>query len=71
MSTRTEVEALEEENSELREQLARVRERLENVAAGMELSASTTHPSKKSEIEHGCADAVRQIAYDIVLASDQ
>ena len=39
-----------------------VRERLENLAAGMEMSASASHPSKKSEIERGCAEAVRGIA---------
>lgn len=44
------------------EQLAVTRERLENLAAGMELSATTSHPSKKSEIERGCAQAVRGIA---------
>jgi hypothetical protein len=50
------------ELDELREQLAAIRERLGNLAAGMELSATTSHPSKKSEIERGCAKAVREIA---------
>ena len=45
-----------------RDRLAGVRERLENLAAGMELSAQSTSPSKKSEIERGCAEAVRGIA---------
>lgn len=46
----------------LREELAVLRERLGNLAAGLELSASTSLPSKKSEIEQGCARAVRGIA---------
>lgn len=46
----------------LREQLTDVRDRLGNLARGLELSASSSHPSKKSEIERGCAAAVRDIA---------
>lgn len=42
-----------------------IRERLENLAAGMETSARTSHPSKKSDIESGCAQAVRGIAESI------
>jgi cell division septum initiation protein DivIVA len=56
------INALETERDQLREQLTLVRERLENLAAGMEMSAATSAPSKKSEIETGCAQAVREIA---------
>jgi hypothetical protein len=42
--------------------LADTRERLENLAVGMEMSAAGTSPSKKSEIERQCAQAVREIA---------
>ncbi|HMH92545.1 MAG TPA: hypothetical protein VK586_15845 [Streptosporangiaceae bacterium] len=42
--------------------LTLIRTRLADLAAGLELSASASHPSKKSEIEHGCAEAVRGIA---------
>lgn len=52
----------EDEAGQLREELARIRERLRDLAAGLELSASTSAPSKKSEIEQGCARAVRGIA---------
>jgi len=50
---------------QLREQLAVIRERLYNLAAGMDLSARTSAPSKKPEIESGCAQAVRGIADSI------
>ena len=50
------------EADRLREQLTGTRDRLENLAAGMELSASVTSPSKKSAIEQQCAAAVRGIA---------
>lgn len=50
------------ERDEAREQLAGVRERLGNLAAGLELSAGTTEPSKKSDIERQCARRVRDIA---------
>lgn len=46
----------------LREQLELTREQLRNLAAGLELSASASAPSKKSEIERSCAAAVRGIA---------
>ena len=46
----------------LRELITGTRERLENLAAGLELSAAATSPSKKSEIERECAEAVRGIA---------
>lgn len=46
----------------LREQLADLRDQLDNLARGLELSASASAPSKKSEIERGCAAAVRGIA---------
>lgn len=48
-----------------RELLASLRERLENLAAGMQMSASATAPSEKSEIESGCAMAVLGIARSI------
>jgi hypothetical protein len=35
------------------------------ISPGLETSASTSNPSKKSEIERGCADAVRGIAAGI------
>lgn len=41
--------------------LGGILQRLGNLAAGMELSASASRPSKKSEIEQGCADAIRDI----------
>jgi hypothetical protein len=50
------------ERDAAREQLAVIRERLGILAAQFELSASYSHPSKKSEIEQGCAQAVRGIA---------
>jgi hypothetical protein len=53
------------ERDQAREQLAVARERLESLAAGMELSAATTSPSKKSQIERECAEAVRDIARSI------
>ena len=65
MSTRTEIEFLEEENHELREKLAHVSDRLENLALALEMSATTTAPSKKSEIENGCASAIRQILLSV------
>ena len=46
---------------QLSEVLARVTERLENLAAGMMTSAAATSPSRKSEIERGCAQAVSEI----------
>jgi hypothetical protein len=49
----------------LGEQLAVARERLESLAAGIEKSAATTAPSKKSRIECECAEAVRDIARSI------
>jgi hypothetical protein len=45
----------------LREQLTGLRERFGNLAAGLMLSAGSSAPSKKSEIEHGCARAIRGI----------
>jgi hypothetical protein len=53
------------EADQLREQLGGIRDRLDNLARGLDLSASGTSPSKKSEIEHGCAEAVRQVAESI------
>jgi hypothetical protein len=50
------------EATRLREQLQGIREQLGNLASGMEMSARTSDPSKKSEIEYGCARAVRAIA---------
>ena len=62
MSTRTETEFLEEENAKLRDLVTGTRERLENLAIALNLSAETTQPSKKSDIEQGCALAVLMIA---------
>lgn len=45
----------------LREQLADVRDRLGNLARGLELSASSSHPSKKSEIERGITRKLQAI----------
>jgi hypothetical protein len=53
------------EADKLRERLTVTRERLENLAAGLELSATRTAPSKKSQIEQECATAVRDIAQSI------
>lgn len=50
------------EVEQLREQLQLTREQLGNLARGLELSASASSPSKKSEIERSCAAAVRAIA---------
>jgi hypothetical protein len=47
---------------EARAELAALRERLASAATGMETSAATSHPSKKSEIERGCAAALRSLA---------
>jgi 8-oxo-dGTP pyrophosphatase MutT (NUDIX family) len=52
---------LRDERDELREQLANVRQLMEDLAATLEQSASATSPSKKSQIEQGCADAVREV----------
>lgn len=49
----------------LREQLTVARERLESLAAGMEMSAAVTSPSKKSQIERECAEAIRDVARSI------
>lgn len=38
-----------------------LRERFENLATGLETAAKSTAPSKKSEIEAGCAQAIRGI----------
>jgi hypothetical protein len=46
---------------QLRDQIAGLRESFENLAAGLVLSAGSSAPSKKSEIEHGCARAIRGI----------
>lgn len=43
---------------QLREQLGVLQDRIGNLAAGLKLSASSSHPSKKSEIETGVADAL-------------
>lgn len=45
----------------LGEQLDGLREQFENLAAGLGLAAQSTAPSKKSEIEAGCARAIRGI----------
>jgi hypothetical protein len=55
------------EAAQLREQLAATLERLENLAGGLELSATATAPSRKSDIERGCAGAVREIAASITV----
>jgi hypothetical protein len=47
---------------ELRERFTVIAGRLEDLAGGLVQSASATAPSKKSEIEAGCASAVRGIA---------
>jgi hypothetical protein len=52
------------ERDEARGELAVIRERLRILAAQFDLSASYSHPGKKSEIEQGCAQAVRAIAED-------
>jgi hypothetical protein len=57
-----ELATAERERDQLREQLAAIRERLENLAGTLELSASATSPSKKSQIESGCAEAMRMVA---------
>lgn len=36
-----------------------LRDRIDSLALGLEMSASTTAPSRKSEIESGCASALR------------
>lgn len=59
---RSQLETAVRENDAYHDKFTGIRERLEKLAAGMEMSASTTAPSKKSEIETGCAAAVRQIA---------
>lgn len=43
---------------QFREQLGVLQDRIGNLAAGLKLSASSSHPSKKSEIETGVADAL-------------
>lgn len=50
------------ERDALRKQLDIMRGRLGDLARGLDVSAASTAPSKKSEIERGCATAVRDIA---------
>lgn len=45
----------------LRDQLAAVRRQLEYLADGLEKSAAATAPSKKSQVEAGCAVSIRDI----------
>jgi hypothetical protein len=52
---------LENERAGLAEQLADLRDRIDSLALGLETSARTSHPSKKSEIERGCASALRDL----------
>lgn len=56
------IRMLARERDEARAVAASIRQKLENLAAGLELSAQATSPSKKSDIERGCAEAVRGIA---------
>jgi hypothetical protein len=49
-------------------QLAAVKQKLETLAADLLAAADKTSPSKKSEIERGCAEAVRGIAGQIEAA---
>lgn len=35
-----------------------LRDHIDSLARGLDMSARTSHPSKKSEIERGCADAL-------------
>ena len=53
------------ERDEAREQLAITREYLASLAADLESSAAQTSPSKKSETEFRCAQAVRGVASGI------
>ena len=50
------------ERDQLRDQLAEIREQLENLAAGMLMSAAATSPGPKSEVEQECAQALRAVA---------
>lgn len=50
------------ERDALRELLDIMRGRLGDLARGLDVSAASTAPSKKSEIERGCATAVLDIA---------
>lgn len=43
----------------LREQLDGLRDRIDSLARGLDMSARTTAPGKESEIEAGCASALR------------
>jgi len=43
---------------ELREQLGDLKDRIGNLAAGLRLSADATRPSRKTDIEDGCAAAL-------------
>lgn len=49
------------QRDDAREQLAGIKDRLESLAADLEMSARTTRPSKKSRIEDGCAAAVLKV----------
>lgn len=53
------VRRLEAERDEAREQLDGLRDHIAILALGMDTSARATAPSKKSEIEAGCASALR------------
>ena len=47
-----------DERDDLCEQLGVLQDRIGNLAAGLKLSADASRPSKKSEIEDGCAAAL-------------
>jgi hypothetical protein len=46
-------------NEPLREQLADLRDHIDSLARGLDMAARSTAPSEKSEIERGCASALR------------
>jgi len=54
-------------DTELRERIGAIRDGMENLAARLLMSAASTSPSKKSEIERACAAAVREVAEAVKL----
>jgi hypothetical protein len=55
---RNQVSRLIAQRDEAREQLGRLHDSIGNLAAGLKLSADASRPSKKSQIEDGCAAAL-------------
>lgn len=53
------IAGLERDRDDTRDQLEGLRDRIDSLARGLDIAARSTAPSKKSEIESGCASALR------------